>query len=148
MLLFRIATLIVLSTFSMACSQQVDVRNQHDRGDLAIGAGIDVLHLHELKLGMANSVEESLLISLALDARIMYEQIANFELDDKKTKRTSEVLRLMSVMNEKFEIEEWRSDMQLLEIFRKMQEMDPEHTKNLRCRNWNKSMWVGEDECT
>ena len=104
--------------------------------------------LHRIKLGEIKSVEDSLEFEIAVDAKAMSEILSGHKATKQETEKMFKSLRLFSVMNEKFEIKQWRSDPVLLKIFKNAQENDPAHTAKLRCYNWSKPMWVNNNSCT
>ena len=104
--------------------------------------------LHRIKIGEVESLERSLEQHLAQDAKAMYRILGRDDTTPRDAQRIYDTLRLLAVMNEKFEIEHWRNDAELMDIFLKAQTNDLEHTEKLRCNNWRKPMWVGTDDCT
>ena len=111
-------------------------------------AGFTIDRLHKLKLGDIKSVEDSMEFGLMVDAKVMYEIITSRKKTKEETKKLYQMLRLLSVMNEQIEIKQWRSDTELLNIFKQAQDNDPIHTSKLRCFNWEKPMWVDTKGCT
>lgn len=102
--------------------------------------------LHKLKIGEVSKLEKTLEIQLSTNAILLY-HLANHEaIKPNDAKRINEMLRLLSVMNEKFEIEAWRTDSELQSVFAEAQKQNPEHVKKLRCLDWSKSMWVGKNK--
>jgi len=103
--------------------------------------------LHRIKIGEVESLERSLEQLLAQDAKAMYRILARDDTTPRDSQRIYDTLRFLAVMNEKFEIEHWQTDAELMDIFRKAQNNDLEHTEKLRCNNWKKPMWVDTDGC-
>lgn len=103
--------------------------------------------LHRIKLGDIKSVENSMEFDISVDAKAMNEILSSRKSSKEEAEAMLKSLRLLSVMNEKFEIKQWRSDAELQKIFKNAQKSDPAHIAHLRCKNWNKPMWVGADGC-
>lgn len=102
--------------------------------------------LHKLKIGEVPELEKTLETQLSIDAKLLH-YLANHEtIKPNDAKRINEMLRLLSVMNEKFEIEAWRTDAELQSVFEKAQKQNPDHVNKLRCLDWSKGMWVGKNK--
>ena len=108
-------------------------------------SGID--RLHKLKLGDIDSVRNSYEFDLAFDGKILYEAANEYSVSPEQKQSIYGMLRLMSVLNEKYPVKAWQSDSELLEIFSAVQKLDPAQTEDMRCRDWSKPMWVGSVEC-
>ena len=104
--------------------------------------------LHRIKLGEIKSVENSMEFEIAVDAKAMDEILSGNKATKQEAEKMFNTLRLLSVMNEKLEIKQWRTDSELLKIFKKAHENDPDHASKLRCRDWSKPMWAGTKGCT
>jgi hypothetical protein len=104
--------------------------------------------LHRIKIGEIKSVEDSMESDIALDAEFLFYPLTQAK-DITEEERTSIYTRLimLSVMNEKFNIEQWKQNKNLQKIFTKVQTIDPELTSKFRCFNWEKPMWADRGNC-
>ena len=103
--------------------------------------------LHRLKINKHESVEQSMEVSLASDAKSLFNILEHGKPTPADRKSIYGILRLLSVMNEKIKIDLWRSDELLQDIFKTAQDNDPEHTKKLRCYDWTQPMWKNTKGC-
>jgi len=104
--------------------------------------------LHRMKLKQYVSVEKSMEETITANAKTLAGSLSNKSMSEYDASKIYRVLRLLSVMNEKYTIEEWRSNTELNEIFNMAQKNDPKHTAQLRCFNWSKPMWVDKKGCS
>ena len=139
---------VVGLTLNTAISEEIQLPNISYPTHTAQSAVFTIDRLHKLKLGDIKSVEDSMEFWLMVDAKVMHEIITSRESTKEETTKLYQMLRLLSVMNEKFVIKQWRSDSELLKIFKQAQENDQTHTSKLRCFNWEKPMWVDTKGCT
>ena len=139
---------VVGLTLNTAISEEIQLPNISYSTHIAHSAVYTIDSLHKLKLGDVKSVEDSMEFGLMVDAKVMHEIITSRKSTKEETTKLYQMLRLLSVMNEKIEIKQWRSDSELLKIFKQAQENDPTHTSKLRCFNWEKPMWVDTKGCT
>ena len=144
----QIYTLVVVALFRVAYAEENVIPGISYEEHILHGAAYTIDRLHRLKIGEQVSVERSMENSLSADAKDMYELLRGGKVSDDEVNKIYDMLRLLSVMNEKFELVQWRTDQKLLNIFREAQEKDQEHTKKLRCFNWKKPMWIDKDGCT
>lgn len=106
-----------------------------------------VFTLHGMKIHDTDSVEKSMESNLVFDAKTLFAILEHPDVTEKEVEKIYNFLILLSVMNEKFEIQQWRNDEELQSIFTKAQEYNPVHTEKMRCNNWNEAMWMGESNC-
>lgn len=144
----QIYALILTALFRVAHAEENVVPEISYEENILHSVAYTVDRLHRLKIGEQLSVERSMEKSLSANAKDMYELLRSGKVSDEEENMIYGMLRLLSVMNEKFEFMQWRTDQKLLNIFRDAQEHDQEHTKKLRCFNWNKPMWIDKDGCT
>jgi hypothetical protein len=144
----QIYTLIVVALFRVAHADEKAIPEISYGEHILHSAAFTIDRLHRLKIGEQVSVEQSMENSLSADAKDMYELLRSGKVSEEEVNKIYGMLRLLSVMNEKFELVQWRSDQKLLNIFREAQENDQEHTNKLRCFNWKKPMWIEKDGCT
>lgn len=134
-------------TLNSATSEEIQLSDISFPTHTVHNAAFTIDRLHKLKLGDIKSVENSMEFGLMVDAKVMHEIITSQKPTVQETTQLYRTLRLLSVMNEKFEIKQWRSDLELLKIFKQAQDNDPTHTSKLRCFNWDKPMWVDTKGC-
>ena len=81
--------------------------------------------LHQIKIGEVPRLESHLEAILALDIIGMSQELEGTSISESDRERIVKMLVLVSVMNEKFEIESWRENAELQNIFRKAQALEP-----------------------
>jgi hypothetical protein len=107
----------------------------------------DVDTLHRFKIGKSESLEAELEQDVLLDATLLNSLLKDKALSESDRKRINGDLRLISVMNEKFTIESWRSDKEFVKVLEAAQHDDEAHVAKLRCFDWSQPMWVGKPLC-
>ncbi len=106
-----------------------------------VNEDIDVLH--KIKIDDVKSIEEKMEAMLAHNAELLYSVAKEDKTISKKDiDSIYGQLILLSIMNEKFHIENWQENDYLQQIFKEVQLTNKEQTSKLRCFNWSKPMWV------
>jgi hypothetical protein len=103
--------------------------------------------LHQIKIGEVPRLESHLEAVLALDIIGMSQELEGTSLSESDRERIVKMMVLVSVMNEKFEIESWRKNVELQNIFKKAQAQEPNEAKSFRCKDWSQPMWAEVPEC-
>jgi hypothetical protein len=100
--------------------------------------------LHDIKINKVDEVEKS------FEKNIEYDVISyNKSIEQSKSDpdEMNKFLILASVMNEKFEIQSWKSNAELQKAFSSAQQRDSKYTAEVRCRDWSQPMWAGKPKC-
>jgi hypothetical protein len=100
--------------------------------------------LHDIKINNIDDVEKSLEKNIAYDV-VSY----NNSIEQSKTDpdEINKYLILASVMNEKFDIKNWKNNAELQKAFSSAQQRDSKYTAEVRCRDWSQPMWAGKPKC-
>ena len=104
-------------------------------------------NLHYLKIGEAQTLEESLVETVATDAILIDEMLNSYAIEAEDVEATKSFLVLLAVMDEKFEIPKWRANKKLQSVLGKTRQINKEKANKLRCLNWSKPMWVDRGSC-
>ncbi|MCU7930968.1 MAG: hypothetical protein KZQ90_09215 [Candidatus Thiodiazotropha sp. (ex Codakia rugifera)] len=102
----------------------------------------NINNLHLINIGDIEGLRSHLHSMIATDAIILFAKVNNPELPKEEVDLIYGVLRLLSIQNEKYPVQEWMDNKELIKVFEGARKQDPEHIKDLRERNWNKPMWV------
>lgn len=98
--------------------------------------------LHEILIDEIDDLRNSRATQSAERAVLLDEWLLEEDLSDKEIEWFETQLILMSVMNEKFQIEAWAQNAQLQKAFQRIQQKYPRRADAYRCRNWEKPMWL------
>jgi hypothetical protein len=77
----------------------------------------------------------------------MSQELEGTSLFESDREKIIKMMVLVSVMNEKFEIESWRENTELQSIFKKVQALELNEAKQFRCEDWSRPMWAEIPEC-
>jgi hypothetical protein len=102
----------------------------------------NINYLHQININDIEGMRESLQASLAFDATFLYSMVQSKNIESREKDRIVSTLLLMSVQNEKFPVQLWLENKEIMKIFNEVQSLKPELLKDMRGRNWNKPMWV------
>ena len=118
--------------------------------DISLILGFTVVRvelLHRQMIGEVSSVENSLARDIAFDVQELSIPEFRQNFDAEEMKRLDKLLTLLAVMQEKIDVGLWKSESKFLNLINAAASSNPEHAATLRCKDWSKPMWVG-DECT
>ncbi|AQA17457.1 hypothetical protein BST95_03600 [Halioglobus japonicus] len=104
--------------------------------------------LHYLQLGLDDEAANHIASWEAYSTKDLHQLAKRYDLGDEQVRKIYSHIRIMAVQNEKFPIEQWQEDSELMEIFEYAIEQDPEHARQLRCSDWSKPKWVGNYGCS
>jgi hypothetical protein len=102
----------------------------------------NINYLHQININDVETLRQSLQDRLALDAVMLYSVAKNNEIESHEKDRIISTLLLMSVENEKYPVQLWLKNEELMTIFNEVQILKPELLEDMRARNWSRPMWV------
>jgi hypothetical protein len=103
--------------------------------------------LHRLMIGEVGSVEKSLARDIAYDVKAFSNPESRQTLSVEDLKRLSQSLVLLAVMQEKMNVDSWKSESEFLGRIKAEATSNPKLADTFRCKDWSKPMWV-DDDCT
>lgn len=107
----------------------------------------DTSSLHYIKIGKTNELEKYIEQRIASYAKLMNSEMIDEQTTAQETNKIKRYLQLLSVMNEKFNIDLWKKDKELTDIFAAVQAADKNHIEKLRCLDWSQPMWSDKKKC-
>lgn len=107
---------------------------------------IDILH--RLQLGLEADAADSIASWEASTTKDLHRFAQEFDLGEQQEQRIYTHIRIIAIQNEKFPVERWLKDSELMGIFEYAIAQDPEHARQLRCSDWSQPKWAGEYGCS
>ena len=121
-----------------------------NQSDISLMLGFTAVRielLHRLMIGEVSDVEYSLARDIAFDAKEISNPETRQNLSDEEKKNLNKLLILAAIMQEKMDVSLWRTEPEFLNLANAEASSNPNFSATLRCKDWSKPMWVGDD-CT
>jgi hypothetical protein len=89
-------------------------------------------------MGEGDQLREHLQTILSYDVLALSDLLRHYNLSADERVQVQRTLTLIAVQNEKFPIEEWKSDDRVMAILNAAVAEDPKYADEVRARNWSK----------
>lgn len=104
--------------------------------------------LHRMKIGEVKSVEYLMESNTASDAQFIYAIAKESKvISEERRKSIYKQLIIFSIMNEKYDVSQWKNNKDLQSIFKEVQLDNPQFTSEVRSWCWKKPWWSCKEDC-
>jgi hypothetical protein len=104
--------------------------------------GMRVEYLHRVNIGDIRGLRDQLQDWMAWDCLAQWYLIQHNVGTAEERESAYDQLRLAAIQYEKYPVEKWKDNAQLMDVFRAAIAENPAHAESLRAKNWNLPMWL------